>query len=154
MDMTAIVTPERVFSELAVTAKKQLLEHLAAEAARATGLHERTIFDALLERERLGSTGVGHGVAIPHGRLAGLSRLHGFFAKLQEPIDFEAADGRPVDLVFLLLAPEGSGGDHLKALGHVSRLLRDPQACATLRAAVGRDRVYALLVEGMASKAA
>ena len=154
MDMTTIIAPERVLAGLSVSSKKQLLELLATEAAKATGLHERTIFDALLERERLGSTGVGHGVAIPHGRLAGLDRLHGFFAKLDEAIDFESTDSRPVDLVFLLLAPEGSGGDHLKALGHVSRLLRDPQACAKLRAAQGRDRVYTLLVEGMASKAA
>jgi PTS system nitrogen regulatory IIA component len=112
---------------------------------------ERDIFDVLLQRERLGSTGLGQGVAIPHGKLRGLKRIVGLFARLAEPIDFDAVDGLPVDIVFLLLAPEGAGADHLKALARISRLLRDGTAVEKLRASRDAAALYALLTEGEAS---
>jgi len=108
----------------------------------------------LLERERLGSTGVGNGIAIPHGKIAGLDRLYGLFARADQPIDFDAIDEQPVDLIFLLLAPEGAGADHLKALARVSRLLRDRVTCEKLRGSDNADALYALLTHSAASHAA
>ena len=125
MLISDLVTPAAVIASLKATSKKQALQELARRASELTGEPERTIFDVLLERERLGTTGVGDGVAIPHGKLANLPRLFGLFARLDRPIDFESIDEQPVDLIFLLLAPGGAGADHLKALARVSRLLRD-----------------------------
>ena len=116
--------------------------------------HERAIFETLLERERLGTTGVGRGVAIPHGKLAGLPRVYGVFARLEKAIDFDAVDDRPVDLVFLLLAPEMAGADHLKALARVSRLLRDEALCEKLRGCDTAEGIYALLNTREAASAA
>jgi PTS system nitrogen regulatory IIA component len=107
-----------------------------------------------MERERLGTTGVGNGIAIPHGKLSTLDRLHGLFARLDHPIDFDAIDERPVDLIFLLLAPESAGADHLKALARVSRLLRDKTACEKLRGTEDQEALYALLVDTANSRAA
>jgi len=154
MEIHDLLTPEGVIARLKVTSKKQALQELAARAARLTGIAERTIFDTLLERERLGSTGVGHGIAIPHGKLADLHRLHGVFARAEHPIGFEAIDEVPVDLMFVLLAPETAGADHLKALARVSRLLRDKSICEKLRATDNPDAIYALLTEATASHAA
>jgi PTS system nitrogen regulatory IIA component len=154
MEIADLVRPAGVVANLKVTTKKQLLQELAARAATLTGLHERVIFDVLLERERLGTTGVGQGIAIPHGKLADLDRLHGLFARLDQPIDFEAIDDQPVDLVFLLLAPEQAGADHLKALAKVSRLLRDKEMCEKLRGSEGAEALYALITESAASPAA
>ena len=123
-------------------------------AAKIVGLHERSIFGTLLERERLGTTGVGVGIAIPHGKLTDLDRLHGLFARLDTPIDFDAIDDQPVDLIFLLLAPESAGAEHLKALARVSRLLRDKQLCDKLRGSDNAEVIYALLTEQSASHAA
>ena len=109
MEIADLIGPNSVIADLRATSKKQALQELAERAAAVTGLHERPIFDVLLERERLGTTGVGNGIAIPHGKLAGLKKLHGVFARLSTPIDFEAIDERPVDLIFLLLAPERRG---------------------------------------------
>ena len=106
---------------LRASSKKQVLQDLSRRAADATDLHERAIFDVLMERERLGTTGVGNGIAIPHGKLPVLDRLHGHFARLEQPVDFQSIDERPVDLIFLLLAPESAGADHLKALAKVWR---------------------------------
>jgi PTS system nitrogen regulatory IIA component len=103
------------------------------------------VFDTLLQRERLGSTGLGEGIAIPHGKFAGLKRIVGIFARLAEPVDFEAVDGEPVDIVFLLLAPEGAGADHLKALARISRLLREGHAVDKLRASKDASALYAVL---------
>ena len=125
MDITDLLSADSVVSHLKATGKKQALQELAVIAARTAGREDREIFDILLERERLGTTGVGHGIAIPHGKLKELDRLHGVFARLERPIDFDAIDDEPVDLVFVLLAPETAGADHLKALARVSRLLRD-----------------------------
>jgi len=153
MDITNLVSPESVIPNLKATSKKQALQELAKHAADLTGLHDRAVFDVLLERERLGTTGVGNGIAIPHGKLPQLSKLYGIFARRERPIDFEAIDEQPVDLVFLLLAPESAGADHLKALARVSRLLRDKSMCEKLRATNTADGLYALLAGSEAQAA-
>ncbi|GAB3439632.1 PTS IIA-like nitrogen regulatory protein PtsN [Insolitispirillum peregrinum] len=153
MDITSLISPESVVPSLKATSKKQALQELAKYAATLTGLHERAVFDVLLERERLGSTGVGNGIGIPHGKLPQLTRLYGVFARLDRPIEFEAIDDQPVDLIFLLLAPESAGADHLKALARVSRLLRDKSMCEKLRATSTADGLYALLVASEAQAA-
>ena len=112
------------------------------------------MFDTLLQRERLGSTGIGHGVAIPHGKVGSLKNIFAVFARLDQAIDFEAVDDEPVDLIFLLLAPEGAGADHLKALARISRLLREPAALEKLRASADKSALYAVLTEPAASHAA
>lgn len=147
MEIADLITPLSVVAQLRAANKKSALQELAKRAAAMTGLPERTIYDVLLERERLGSTGIGMGVGIPHGKVAGLTKLHGFFARLERPIPFEAIDDRPVDLIFLLLAPEGAGADHLKALALVSRLLRDRAACEKLRGTDSADALFALLTD-------
>ncbi|MEN6542110.1 PTS IIA-like nitrogen regulatory protein PtsN [Parvibaculum sp.] len=154
MELEDLVSPEGVIAHLKVTSKKQALQELSARAAALTGLSERTIFETLLERERLGSTGVGQGIAIPHGKLAQLSRLYGLFARLETPIDFESVDDQPVDLVFLLLAPETAGADHLKALARISRLLRNPAVVEKLRASNDPAALFAILTEPAATHAA
>src|ERR1700754_3698705 len=120
MSLTDLITPNAVIPALKVTSKKQAIQELAAQAAHVTGHSEATIAEILLQREKLGSTGVGNGIAIPHGKLPKLGKLFGLFARLERPIDFEALDGQPVDLIFLLLAPETAGADHLKALARVA----------------------------------
>ena len=148
-----LVTPERVYAQLRVSSKRQALQELAKRAAAPTGLSERAIFEVLSERERLGSTGIGMGTAIPHGKLAGLDTLYGIFARLERPIPFDAIDDQPVDLIFLLLAPENAGADHLKALALVSRLLRDRPVCRKLRGTDRADALYALLTDRGAGEA-
>ena len=133
MPLSDVVAPDAIIPALKVNGKKQALQELAARAAQISGQNERTIFETLMQREKLGSTGVGNGIAIPHGKLPKLDKLFGLFARLERPVDFEALDGQPVDLVFLLLAPEGAGADHLKALARVARLLRDAEVARKLR---------------------
>jgi len=152
--MLHFLTPEAILPALRATSKKQALQELAKKAAAVTGQPERAIFDVLLERERLGTTGVGRGVAIPHGKLAGLGRVFGVFARLERPIDFDAVDDAPVDLMFLLLAPERAGADHLKALARVSRLLRDESLCQALRGCDTAEGIYALIDAREAASAA
>jgi len=154
MEITEILSPEAVIASLKATSKKQALQEIARKAALLTGVNERTITDVLIERERLGSTGVGHGVAIPHGKLEGLDKMVGVFARLDKPIAFDAIDERPVDLIFVLLAPLSAGAAHLKALARVSRLLRDRAACEKLRGATSADALYAVLTEPAHSHAA
>jgi len=154
MEIVELLNVDAVVSNLKAASKKQVLQELAARATRLTGKDERAIFDVLLERERLGTTGVGNGIAIPHGKLPGLSRLYGMFARLDTPVDFDAIDDQPVDLIFLLLAPETAGADHLKALARVSRLLRDKGLCEKLRGSDNRDALFALLTEPVTSHAA
>lgn len=154
MEIRDLISADAVVADLAVSSKKQALQELAKRAHRLTGLDERSVFDTLLERERLGTTGVGNGIAIPHGKLPGIDRLQGVFARLEKPVDFEAIDDRPVDLIFLLLAPESAGADHLKALARISRLLRDAKMCKKLRGADRADALYVLLTEATASHAA
>jgi nitrogen PTS system EIIA component len=154
MEITDLITPKSVIPALRASNKRQVLQELARRAAAMTGMPERGIYDVLTERERLGTTGIGAGIAIPHGKLAGLPHLYGVFARLERPTDFEAIDDQPVDLVFVLLAPEGAGSDHLKALARVSRLLRDRAVCAKLRGTDNADALYALLTDQTASHAA
>ena len=154
MEIADLISTDGVIANLRATSKKQALQDLARQASTITGVHERAIFDVLLERERLGTTGVGNGIAIPHGKLANLDRLHGLFARLGTSIDFDSIDEQPVDLIFLLLAPENAGADHLKALARVSRLLRDKAVCEKLRGTDTSEAIYALLTESSANRAA
>ncbi len=147
MDLSDLIAPDRVLSGCKAASKKQALLELSAVAARHTGLGERVIFEALMERERLGTTGVGQGIAIPHAKLAELPGLCGFFSRMSTPIDFEAIDDQPVDLIFLLLAPETAGAEHLKALARISRLLRNKSVCDKLRAASDASALFALLTQ-------
>src|SRR5437763_14394795 len=145
MTITDLVAPEAILPALKVISKKQALQELSARAAALTGQNERAIFEVLLQREKLGTTAVGYGVAIPHGKLPKLEKLVGLFARLERPIDFEALDGQPVDLIFLLLAPEGAGADHLKALARVARLLREAEVVTRLRETRDPEALYAVL---------
>ena len=154
MEIIDLLTPDSIVPALKATCKKQALQELSRRGAKATGINDRRIFDVLLERERLGTTGVGAGIAIPHGKMAELDKVKGVFAKLDEPIDFDSIDEQPVDLIFLLLAPEDAGADHLKALARVSRLLRDKAVCEKLRGTESREAIYALLTDTTSSKAA
>jgi PTS system nitrogen regulatory IIA component len=145
MPLSDLVAPNAIIPALRVNGKKQMLQEIAAKAADLSGQNERAIFEILMQREKLGSTGVGNGIAIPHGKLPKLEKLFGLFARLERPIDFEALDGQPVDLVFLLLAPEGAGADHLRALARVARLLRDPDVARKLRESRDAEALYAVL---------
>jgi len=154
MEIADLLTPAAVIPNLRAPNKRQALQELAKRAAALTGRPERAIFEVLLERERLATTGIGNGTAIPHGRLANLPRLYGLFARLEKPILFEAIDEQPVDLIFLLLTPDTAGADHLKALARISRLLRDKTICDKLRGTDRADALYALLTDRAASHAA
>jgi PTS system nitrogen regulatory IIA component len=154
MALAGLLQQNAILPAMKANSKKQLLQELAAKASKITGLPEREIFYVILQRERLGSTGVGNGIAIPHGKLAHLSTIVGIFARLESPVDFEALDDQPVDLVFLLLAPEGAGADHLKALSRIARVLRDPEMVAKLRATDSASGIYAFLSDDQASNAA
>lgn len=144
-DLSNILPDNAVDAAMNAANKKALLHQLSTAAARLTGIEARRILTAVSDRERIGSTGFGGGVAIPHGKIEGLGHVTGFFARLPTPIDFQAVDGVPVDLVFLLLSPPDSGADHLKALASVSRTLRDRQTLAKLRGARSKDAIFALL---------
>jgi PTS system nitrogen regulatory IIA component len=154
MDLSDLVQVPAILPALKANSKKQLLQLLAERAANVTGLPEREIFDTILQRERLGSTGVGNGIAIPHGKLAGIEQITGVFARLEQPVDFEALDDQPVDLVFLLLAPEGAGADHLKALSRIARVLRDTDTVAKVRGTRDASAIHSLLASAPASHAA
>lgn len=149
-----LITPEAIIPALQANSKKQALQELSERAAGLSGLPAREILDALVQRERLGSTGTGDGIAIPHAKLARAKSMFGIFARLLRPVDFEAVDGAPVDLVFLLVAPESAGADHLKALARLARMLRDPLTTAKLRAARDVSALYSVLSEEPASHAA
>ncbi|MGV3479535.1 MAG: PTS IIA-like nitrogen regulatory protein PtsN [Sphingobium sp.] len=153
-DFSDILTPGTVVAGLSVSAKKQLFQQLAALAEKNGGIDARVVIERLSERERLGSTGFGGGVAIPHGKIEGLERVVGVFARLDQPIDFQAIDDMPVDIVFMLLSPPDAGAEHLKALARVSRALRDRPFLAKLRGAGSDDALYALLVSAEARDAA
>jgi PTS system nitrogen regulatory IIA component len=154
MDLGELLAPEGIITSLAATGKKQALQELAARAEHMTGHESREIFDMLLQRERLGSTGLGRGIAVPHVKLKSLERIVCLFARLEEPIDFESIDGEPVDLVFLLLAPEHASGDHLKALARISRLVREPVLLELLRAASDSASLRRILTRPVTSHAA
>jgi PTS system nitrogen regulatory IIA component len=154
MDLSDLIEVSAIMPALKANSKKQLLQMLAEKAGRITGLPEREVFDTILQRERLGSTGVGNGIAIPHGKIAGVRRLTGVFARLEQPVDFEALDDQPVDLIFLLLAPEGAGADHLKALSRIARVLRDGDIVAKIRGTKDAAAIHAFLSQTPASHAA
>jgi PTS system nitrogen regulatory IIA component len=153
-DIAELITPQSIVASLRVANKRQLLQELARRAAPLVGCDEKLLLDTLVERERLGSTGIGGGTAVPHGKLANLPRMFALFARLERPIPFESVDDQPVDLVFLLLTPDTAGADHLKALARISRLLRDQAMCGKLRGTDRADALYALLTDHTASHAA
>jgi PTS system nitrogen regulatory IIA component len=142
-----LLTSDAIIPALKASTKKQALHELSEKAAEICGLPAREIFDALLQRERLGSTGIGNGIAIPHGKLARIKSIFGIFARLERPIDFDALDDAPVDLVFLLITPEASGADHLKALACAARVLRDPGVVATIRATRDPSALYSIIAQ-------
>jgi len=145
MPVIDFLAPKAVIPALKVNSKKQAIVELAARAAALTGQNERLIVETLQQREKLGSTGIGQGVAIPHAKLPKLDKLTGIFARLDRAIEFDSLDNQPVDLIFLLLAPEGAGADHLKALARIARLLRDPEVAQKLRESRKAEALYAVL---------
>lgn len=154
MDLGDLLAPEGIIPSLKAKSKKQALQELATRAAEATGLDQREVFDTLLQRERLGSTGLGRGIAIPHVKFRSLKSIVCLFARLEEPIEFDSHDNEPVDLIFLLLAPEHASGDHLKALARISRLVREPTTLERLRSAPSVDALRSVLTAPAASHAA
>jgi PTS system nitrogen regulatory IIA component len=153
MRLNDLIAPNAILPALKVNNKKQVLQELAARAAMLTGQNERAIFDLLIQREKLGTTAIGSGIAIPHLKMPTLTRLFGLFARLDRPVDFDALDNQPVDLVFLLLAPEAAGADHLQALARIARLLRDQTVVHKLRATHDAESLYAVLAMPSASAA-
>lgn len=154
MELGDLVTREAITASLPAGNKKQVLQELSRKAAQQTGIEHREIYEALLQRESLGSTGFGRGVAIPHVKLKALQRTLCLFARLQAPLDFEALDGEPVDIIFLLLSPEHASGDHLKTLARISRLVREPASIERLRAARDEAALHAVLTADTAIQAA
>ena len=154
MEVTDLLDPSGVIPNLRVTGKRQALQELARRAATLTGEDEHKIFESLREREQLGSTGIGNGTAVPHGRIPGFKRALTMFARLEKPIDFDSMDGEPVDLLIALFAPPEAGSEHLRALARVSRMLRQDDMRQQLRAAQSADAIMALLVREAAPSAA
>lgn len=154
MELSELINSDSVVATLKVGSKKQALQELAQIAENVTGISSRDIFGTVLQRERLGSTGVGQGIAIPHGKLDELDRLFAIFARLDTPISFDAMDDQPVDLIFMLLAPESAGADHLKALARISRTLRDPSVTQKLRDSASAAEIYSILTQPATSHAA
>lgn len=146
MDLSELISEDAILPTLKVSSKKQAIQYISEKAARLTDLKEREIFETLLQRERLGSTGVGSGIAIPHGKLPGLDKIYGVLARLERPINFDAMDDQPVDVIFLLLAPEGAGADHLKALAKIARVLRDRDMVQKIRATSDPEALYSVLL--------
>jgi PTS system nitrogen regulatory IIA component len=149
-----LILPRAIVPRARWQTRKQVISEMAAVMASAGRLDQKTVIEALLERERLGSTGVGEGVAIPHARVEGLERPIGGFAHLRDPVDFEAIDERKADLVFMLLAPTDSGAEHLRALARVARVFRQESIRAALRRAQTADAILAILSPDRATDAA
>lgn len=154
MELADILVAEAVMSLPNVSSKKRLLQDISEHASGLTSLSQQKVFEALQERELLGATGMGKGIAVPHARMTEVDRVVGFFTRLEEPVDFESVDRKPVDLVFTLLAPEDAGADHLKALARVSRTLRDEAVCRKLRSTSDASAIFSILVDSAASQAA
>lgn len=153
MNLAEIIDSRAVLPLVKAQSKKQLLQELSQALAGVVAVDHRIIFETLLTREKLGSTGLGQGIAIPHGRLPNINRVYGLFAKLAAPVAFESVDGQPVDLVFVLLSPNHAGADHLTALARISRLLREPGTMAKLRGTTTAEGLYAILTEPAAAAA-
>lgn len=145
MKISDIIEQRSVVTNIKPQTKRALLEDLSEIAAKQTGIDSRIIFDSLLERENLGSTGFGAHTAVPHARIAELDKVFVLFATLDLPIEFDAIDGKPVDLLFLLLSPENNGADHLTALASISRILKDEELCKKLRSTKAPIEIYSLL---------
>ncbi len=145
MNIADIISKSAVLDNVQAASKRELVQSLSERIAALSGLDERAVFDAVWERENLGSTGYGEGVAFPHARIEGLEKVCGMFARLEEPVDFDSLDGKPVDLVFMLISPENSGADHLTALAALSRILKTEGSCNKLRKARSTDEIYAIL---------
>jgi len=145
MKISEILTTDGIVLLSDTPSKRQLLQDLTTMAAAVSGIEARTLFDVVLERENLGSTGFGKGIALPHARIPGLKKVTGVFAKLKNAVDFGAADNNPVDLVFLLLSPENSGADHLTALAQISRIIKDDTSCKKIRSASSTEEIYKIL---------
>jgi nitrogen PTS system EIIA component len=145
MPMTEFLKPDAVFSNVKMASKKQLLQFMSEKASEMTGISERDIFDTIMQRERLGSTGVGNGIAIPHCKMKTAVHLTGLFVRLDQAIDFDAIDDQKVDLVFMLIAPELAGADHLKALSKVARALRSADIVDAIRRAPDSGIIYDIL---------
>jgi PTS system nitrogen regulatory IIA component len=154
MELSTIIRPAAVKVLTNVSSKKRLFQDLGEIVGAAYGLDADAAFGALQDREALGATGVGHGVALPHARIEGLKEVVGAFVRIEKPLDFDAVDRQPVDLVFALFAPDGSGVDHLKALALVSRTMRDSGVCAKLRANEDPDTLHTILTEAHSNRAA
>lgn len=154
MDLKGLTPSEAVFTGIKATSKKQLLQELSHRMGPIAGIDARDLLTALMDRERLGSTGAGRGVAIPHCRLPKLTRIVGGLARLDSPVDFESVDGEPVDLVFMIVAPENEGSEHLRALARVSRIFREEDVLTKLRGAKDAAALHALLVADERSRAA
>lgn len=154
MTLDDLIDAQSVLANVKAQNKKQVLQDLAQALSSRVAIDHRIIFETLLTREKLGSTGIGQGIAIPHGKIATLTRVYGLFAKLAAPVDFDSVDGQPVDLIFVLLAPSHAGADHLKALARISRLLRDPEIVAKLRGTDTAEGLYAILTEPTATTSA
>ena len=151
MKIADILEARSVLPELKATTKKQALQEIAQALAAIVAIDKRIIFETLLTREKLGSTGLGQGFAIPHGRVIGLKRVTGLFVKLAQPMDYDAVDGKPVDLVFALLSPDHAGADHLTALAKISRVMRSPASVSKLRGTNTAEGLYAVLTEPVAT---
>lgn len=151
MNLDELIGSEGIVPSLKARSKRQVLQELADIASEATGIPAARIYEGLSDREKLGTTGIGHGVAIPHGKFPELERMIGIFARSEQPVDFDSVDDEPVDLFFLLLAPQTAGTEHLKALAAVSRLFRDKTMCEKLRGAAGVDALHALLTRKVAA---
>lgn len=154
MELSDILLPEAILANAKAGSKKRMLLDASRLAHEVYGLPEAEILTALQDRENLGPTAMGNGVAIPHARLPQIEHVYGVFLHLEKPIDFDAVDRQPVDLVFVLFAPDNAVTDHLKALARVSRILRDDAICAKLRSTDDMSAVYSILTEGERSKAA
>lgn len=154
MNLAKLLTPGAVRVLGQMTSKKRLFQELGEVAAQVYGLNAAQAFDGLQERESLGPTGVGNGIALPHARLEGLTQIVGLFVRLEKPLEYDSVDRQPIDLAFCLLAPKDSGVDHLKALALVSRTMRDPGVCAKLRANSDPAKLYAILTEAKTIQAA
>ena len=154
MQISNILADNAIKTLASISSKKRLFQQLGEQAEQSYGFSTATVFDALLERENLGPTGVGQGIALPHARIEEANRVCGLFIRLEKPLDFESVDRQPVDLVFALLAPENAGVEHLKALALVSRTMRDPSICGKLRANLDVATLHTILTEAQSNQAA
>lgn len=154
MLVSEIITQSRVLSLVSVSSKKRLFQEISNSVGLDCDISTETVFTALKNREQLGPTGMGNGIAIPHAKIEGIKEIKGMFIKLEKPIDFDSMDGKKVDLVFAILAPINSGVDHLKALAKVSRLLRDENICSKLRSTEDKIALFSILIQDWDIKAA